>query len=107
MDVVGHDLEGVEIEIRVMRWEAMPTCFDDSAGLVEAHLIAVDIAENASSAINTYRNEIGACARVVISGQPNRLTMMFLGIVHSRGGSQTRPPVFSEVARDKEGGSET
>jgi hypothetical protein len=81
VQVVRHDLEGVQFDAFGVIRNILPARLDDATDVAEMHLTVTDFAKEASPASSADGHEIRTRARVVVPGKPDRAAMMEGGVV--------------------------
>ena len=76
MDMVGHEDEGIQFNVREMLGQLGPTGLNGLAEGVHLHLIPNDLAEKAFSPVGANCDEICAGPGIVVSGGLNGLRLL-------------------------------
>ena len=68
VNVVWHDHEGVQLDVREMRWNGAPAAVADPSDLAEAHTAGHDFTQERCTPVGADRDEIGPGSAVVVLG---------------------------------------
>ncbi|HUI24794.1 MAG TPA: hypothetical protein VL403_01820 [Candidatus Kryptonia bacterium] len=93
MDVVRHHDERVDLEIRKVIRERLPTSGRGGGKVIRLHVIPIDLAKQPLAAVRTDRHKVRASPSIVLAGQTNRLAAMSRARRRG-GGPESRPYVW-------------
>jgi len=96
MHVVGHDDEGIKLDILKTLWQTKPPFLDNSSIFRKHHLIVDDFAKQQRPILRANRDEIGTGLRIVVIAQPDGVTVARqTRAVHARDCTHRRGEAFA------------
>jgi len=86
VNVVRHDNERVEANMRIMSGQVIPGLLDHASGIGPQHCFVYHLTKQALSSVGHYGDEIRAALRIVVTRQPKGSTAARLRIVRQKPG---------------------
>ena len=79
--MIGHDDIIVQNDMWKMFRNIQPTFFHHSSRRVQYHFAVDDFTKQTRPTLTTNGNKIQSVARIIVSAQPYRTTVMFVGTI--------------------------
>ncbi len=84
MDMVGHNHEGIQQNMRKMNGQCLPAGFCHTPISIQTHCAVHHVSEKTYVPMGTDRDKIGARLPVIVIFQADGSTVMFAGVVGHR-----------------------